>query len=106
MRIDQAVILVGGKGSRLSRLTQNLAKSMLEVGSRPFIEHVIADLTRFGVGSVILLAGHAGALPHERYQDRRLFGAQISVLVETEPLGSGGALAFAANGAAARSGHQ
>lgn len=97
MRIDQAVILVGGKGSRLGDLTQNLAKPMLDVGGRPFVEYVIAHLARFGVRNIILLAGHHGALPHDRYHTRQLFGADISVLVESEPLGTGGALRFAAD---------
>jgi D-glycero-D-manno-heptose 1,7-bisphosphate phosphatase len=95
LRIDQAVILIGGQGTRLGALTQSLAKPMLEVGGRPLIEHVIAQLARFGVRKILLLAGHHGALPRERYHGHRLFGAELSVLVEPEPLGTGGALSFA-----------
>jgi len=90
------VILIGGLGTRLETLTHSIAKPMLEVAGRPFVEHVISQLARFGVRRIILLAGHKGALPLERYNKRRLFGAEISVLVEPEPLGTGGALLFAA----------
>src|SRR5476651_719763 len=68
---------------------------MLEVGGRPLVEHVIAQLARFGVRKILLLAGYHGALPRERYHGHRLFGAALSVLVEPEPLGTGGALLFA-----------
>jgi D,D-heptose 1,7-bisphosphate phosphatase len=95
LRIDQAVILIGGRGTRLGALTQSLAKPMLEVGGRPLVEHVIAQLARFGVRKILLLAGYHGALPRERYHGHRLFGAALSVLVEPEPLGTGGALLFA-----------
>jgi NDP-sugar pyrophosphorylase family protein len=97
LRIDQAVILIGGRGKRLGSLTQSLAKPMLEVGGRPLVEHVIAQLARYGVRHILLLAGYQGALPRERYHGRRLFGAELSVLVEPEPLGTGGALLYAAN---------
>ena len=96
MRIDQGVILIGGQGTRLGALTQSLAKPMLEIAGRPFVEHVISQLARFGVRKVMLLAGHQGALPRERYDGRRMFGADVSVVVEPAPLGTAGALRFAA----------
>jgi D,D-heptose 1,7-bisphosphate phosphatase len=97
VRIDQGVILIGGQGTRLGPLTQSVAKPMLDVAGRPFVEHVISHLARFGVRKVILLAGHQGALPRERYDGRRLFGVELSVLIEPEPLGTAGALRFAAD---------
>jgi D,D-heptose 1,7-bisphosphate phosphatase len=69
---------------------------MLEVAGRPFVEHVISHLARFGVRNVILLAGHRGALPRDHYDGRRLFGAELSVLIDPEPLGTAGTLRFAA----------
>jgi D,D-heptose 1,7-bisphosphate phosphatase len=97
VRIDQGVILIGGQGTRHGTLTQSLAKPMLEVGGRPFVEHVIAQIARFGVRNILLVAGYQGALPRERYHDQRLLGAKLSVLVEPEPLGTGGTLLHAAN---------
>ena len=77
--------------------TQNLAKPMLPVAGRPFVEHVISNFARFGVRKVTLLAGHQGALPRDRYHGQQLFGVRLSVLVEPEPLGTAGALRFAAD---------
>jgi D-glycero-D-manno-heptose 1,7-bisphosphate phosphatase len=69
---------------------------MLEVAGRPFLEHTIAHLARFGVQEILLLAGFEGARVQDRYEGARLFGADVSVMVEPEPLGTGGALSFAA----------
>lgn len=92
----QGVILIGGLGTRLGSLTRNMPKPMLDVAGRPFLEHTIAQLARFGVQEILLLAGFEGAQVKERYEGARLFGADISVVVEPEPLGTGGALSFAA----------
>ena len=60
MQIRQAVVLVGGLGTRLGALTRTTPKPMLEVGGRPLVEHVIAHLSRFGLGDILLLAGNHG----------------------------------------------
>jgi D,D-heptose 1,7-bisphosphate phosphatase len=97
MPIRQAVVLVGGLGTRLGALTRTTPKPMLEVGGRPFVELVIAHLSRFGLGEIVLLAGNHGGVFSEAYDGREMFGARISVVVEPEPLGTGGALLFAAD---------
>ena len=97
MSIKQGVVLVGGLGTRLGDLTRQTPKPMLEVGGRPFVEHVIAHLARFGLTDIVLLAGYRGEAFLETYAGREMFGARISVLVEPAPLGTGGALKFAAS---------
>ena len=96
MSIHQAIILVGGLGTRLGDLTRATPKPMLDVGGRPFVEHVIAHLARFGLTDIVLLAGYRGDAFVHAYAGRQMFGARISVLVEPEPCGTGGALKFAA----------
>lgn len=95
--LKQAVILVGGKGSRLGPLTAVTPKPMLEVAGRPFVEHLLQELSRYGFSRVVLLAGTLGDQVYGAYQGRSLFGLNIEVLVEPEPMGTGGALRFAAD---------
>jgi D-glycero-D-manno-heptose 1,7-bisphosphate phosphatase len=97
MRARQGVILVGGLGTRLGALTQTTPKPMIEVAGRPFVEHVIAHLARFGLEEILLLAGYRGEAFAVAYAGREMFGASLSVLVEPEPLGTGGALRFASD---------
>ena len=95
--IDQAVILCGGKGTRLGALTEATPKPMLEVAGRPFLFHHIHEVARYGVKHIVLLAGRFGEQIVTAFHGRRLFGAQVEVLVEPGPLGTGGALRFAAD---------
>ncbi len=92
MHIRQAVILVGGRGTRLGALTRAMPKPMLEVAGRPFVEHVIAHLSRFGLTDILLLAGFAGEAVRDTYHGRALYGAKLSVVVEPEALGTAGGL--------------
>lgn len=95
--IDQAIILCGGMGTRLGTLTAATPKPLLEVAGRPFLSHLIQEVARYGVKHIVLLAGRFGEQIVTAFHGRRLFGARIEVLVEPEPLGTGGALRFAAD---------
>ena len=97
--VKQAAILIGGKGTRLGDAAKSTPKPLLEVCGRPFVEHVMLNLRRFGFESFLLLAGHHSNVVQERYHGNSRFeeelGASIEVLVEPSPLGTGGALKFA-----------
>ncbi|TCK28357.1 D-glycero-D-manno-heptose 1,7-bisphosphate phosphatase [Ancylobacter aquaticus] len=93
--VSQAVILCGGIGTRLGTLTETTPKPMLEVGGRPFLLHLIQEVARHGVERITLLAGRFGDQITATFHGHRLFGAQIEVLAEPAPLGTGGALGFA-----------
>ncbi|MFC0283887.1 HAD-IIIA family hydrolase [Camelimonas abortus] len=95
--LAQAVILCGGLGTRLGELTASTPKPMLPVAGRPFLEHLIQETARFGVERILLLAGRFGEQVAAAYHGARRYGADIAVLVEPEPLGTGGALRFARN---------
>jgi D-glycero-D-manno-heptose 1,7-bisphosphate phosphatase len=90
---EQCVILVGGLGTRLGSLTQDLPKPLVEVGGKPFLWYLLWHAKRHGFRRILLLAGHraarvaelAPALGHEH-------GLTIEVVVEPQPLGTGGAL--------------
>ena len=87
--IRQAVILCGGKGTRLGSLTAETPKPLLPVGDRPFIEHLIQEVTRYGISEIILLTGHLGE-QFDRYNGTTINHAQIRVHREETPLGTWG----------------
>jgi mannose-1-phosphate guanylyltransferase len=91
-----AVVLVGGFGTRLRPLTNDVPKPMLPVLHRPMIERLVERLASGGVTDVVLALGFkpepfAEAFPHGRHGDVRVHYA-----VEPEPLDTAGAIAFAA----------
>ncbi|NND69675.1 MAG: HAD-IIIA family hydrolase [Halioglobus sp.] len=97
--MKQAAILIGGKGTRLGDAVRDIPKPLLEVCGRPFVEHVMRNLRRFGFDHFLLLAGYQAAVVEDYYGVDSAFadelGARIDVVVEPEPLGTGGALLHA-----------
>lgn len=96
--VRQAVFLVGGKGTRLGALTKAVPKPLLEVaeGLR-FLDVVLEEAARQGFHNILLLAGHLGEQVEAAYQGRCIREATVTVLREPEPMGTGGAVRFAAD---------
>src|SRR6266542_2234500 len=92
MATMRALLLVGGKATRLRPLTLATPKAMTPVLGRPFLEHVLAWLRRYDVLDVTLLLGFLPAPIRAHFGDGHAFGVRLSYLVEDEPLGSGGAI--------------
>jgi D,D-heptose 1,7-bisphosphate phosphatase len=93
--IRQAVFLVGGFGTRLGHLTQTTPKPLIEVAGGPFLDILIEEAARHGFDDILLLGGYLGEQMMARYDGKRVRGSTVRVLVEPEPLGTGGALKFA-----------
>lgn len=94
----QAVILVGGRGTRLGAIAEATPKPLLPIeDGRLFVDYVLANLARQGVAEIILLAGHRGEQVEARYQGARVGGAVVHVVREPAPAGTAGALLHAAD---------
>lgn len=92
----QAVVLVGGFGTRLRPLTNHVPKPMLPVGHLPMIERLIGRLARGGVTEVVLALGFKPEPFIEAFPDGRCGDVTLRYAVEPEPLDTGGAIRFAA----------
>lgn len=94
--LRQAVILVGGLGTRLGERAKLVPKPMLDIGGRPFLDTLIDELVRYGVfDQILLLAGHKAEIVETHYAAAVRGQTRIIVSRETEPLGTGGALVHA-----------
>ena len=89
-----AVIMAGGKGTRLGDLTKNLPKPMLKVAGRPILERIILHLVGTGIRKVYIAVNYLGHVIEEHFGDGSQFGCEIHYLREDTPLGSGGALSL------------
>ncbi len=87
-----AVILAGGKGTRLKPFTMTIPKSLLPVGDTPIIEVVIRQLAAAGIHRIILALGHMAPLFTTLVGDGSRWGLKIECCLEDEPLGTAGAL--------------
>ena len=93
------VVLVGGFGTRLRPLTNDVPKPMLPVLHRPMIVHLVERLAAGGVSDVVLALGFRPEPFEAAFPDGRvagLDGVRVHYAVEPEPLDTGGAIAFAA----------
>ena len=92
----KAILLLGGFGTRLRPLTADTPKQMLPVCGRPMIEWVCEHLSRHGVSEVVLSLGYRAEAFTTAYPRGRIAQLPYEVAVEPEPLGTAGAVRFAA----------
>lgn len=92
----QAVVLVGGEGTRLRPLTLSAPKQMLPIAEQPMIERVLGQLARHGVDEAVLSLGYLPEAFIRAYPDGVAAGVRLSYAVEPEPLDTAGAVRFAA----------
>ncbi len=91
----EAVILVGGAGTRLRGVVADRPKPMAEVAGRPFVEWLVLALRRQGVRRIVFAAGYMADRLEEHFADGAAWGLEIVHSRESEPLGTGGALRLA-----------
>jgi histidinol-phosphate phosphatase family protein len=88
----QAVILAGGKGTRLASLLNGKPKCLVDVDGVPLLERQIDLLKSHGVDSVILLVNHAAEHVAAFLAEHRNFGIDILLIDDGQPRGTGGAV--------------
>lgn len=88
-----AVVLVGGKGTRLRPLTVSTAKPMLPTAGLPFLTHLLSRIADAGIDHVILGTSFKAATFESEFGDGSKLGLQIEYVVEEHPLGTGGGIA-------------
>jgi mannose-1-phosphate guanylyltransferase len=92
----EAILLVGGKGTRLRPLTINTPKPMLPVAGVPFTAHQIARARDAGVTRIVLGTSYKAEVFAAHFGDGSDWGVELIYRTETEPLGTGGGIRYAA----------
>ena len=87
-----AVILVGGLGTRLRPLTLSVPKPMIPTAGVPFLAHVIARIRAAGIEHVVLGTSYRAEVFAASFGDGRDLGVDLEYIVENEPLGTAGAI--------------
>ena len=91
----QAVIMAGGKGTRLREITNDeIPKPMAPVAGRPILEWQIEQLRGQGITDIVLIIGYLGEKIREHFGDGRAYGVSIQYIEEKSPLGTAGALSM------------
>ncbi|MBY0441671.1 MAG: NDP-sugar synthase [Mycobacteriaceae bacterium] len=92
-----AVILVGGKGTRLRPLTLSAPKPMLPIAGLPFLTHLLSRIAASGIEHVVLGTSYKPAAFETAFGDGSQLGLQIDYVTEEHPLGTGGGIANVAS---------
>lgn len=90
----KAVVLAGGKGTRLAPYTQILPKPLMPIGDMPILEMLLRQMHRAGIDEVILTVGHLASLLESYFGDGSKFGVRLTYSREDVPLGTAGPLSL------------
>ena len=93
----KAVILAGGRGTRLAPYTYVLPKPMMPVGDKAILEILLRQMRRGGINHVVLTVGHLSGLMQAFFQGGEQFDLDITYAFEPKPLGTAGPLAMVPN---------
>ena len=88
----KTVIMAGGKGTRISTVRSDLPKPMIPVCGKPVWEWQIENLKASGLTDIVLVIGHLGDAIKDYFGDGSRWDVKISYFIETQPLGTAGAL--------------
>ncbi|MFD7085394.1 sugar phosphate nucleotidyltransferase [Streptomyces sp. NPDC002181] len=92
----EAILLVGGQGTRLRPVTVNTPKPMVRAAGVPFLAHQIARAAAAGVTHIVMATCYLAEVFEPYFGDGSAFGVSLEYVVEDEPLGTGGAIRNAA----------
>jgi NDP-sugar pyrophosphorylase family protein len=90
----KAVVLAGGKGTRLAPYTYILPKPLMPIGDMPILEVLLRQMKRAGIEDIVLTVGHLAQLLHTFFLDGEQWGVHISYSYEEDPLGTAGPLSL------------
>jgi D-glycero-alpha-D-manno-heptose 1-phosphate guanylyltransferase len=93
----EAIVLAGGLGTRLRSVVTDVPKPMAPVANRPFLDYILYYLKSQGIKRVVLGVGYKWEIIRDYYDgNNSAFGLELDYSIETEPLGTGGAIFKAA----------
>ncbi|MEV3856654.1 NDP-sugar synthase [Streptomyces sp. NPDC050095] len=90
--MTEAILLVGGKGTRLRPLTVNTPKPMVPAAGVPFLTHQLARAKAAGVDHIVLATSYLAEVFEPYFGDGSRLGLHLEYVTEAEPLGTGGAI--------------
>ncbi len=93
-KINEAVILAGGLGTRLRGVISEIPKPMAPINDKPFLDYLFRYLKKYNIERVVLSVGYKFETIKDYFGENYL-GIDIIYVVESTPLGTGGGIALA-----------
>lgn len=92
----RALIVAGGKGTRVAGISEEIPKALFPVNGRPVAEHQVELLLQHGITDFVFCLGHLGDAIRDALGDGSRWNTRIEYVEESEPLGTGGPIRLAA----------
>ncbi|MDA8537859.1 HAD-IIIA family hydrolase [Candidatus Pelagibacter bacterium] len=92
MKVDDAVILVGGLGSRLGSITSKVPKPLLKIGDKSFLDHLLIKISKHNFKKIYLLCSYKKKVFFKLYNNKKIHNSKIICIDEGVRKGTGGAL--------------
>lgn len=92
MKVNDIVLLVGGRGSRIKRLTTKIPKPLIRIGSKSFLDHLISKLIKYNFKKIYLLCSYKKKIFFNKYHKKKIHNSQIICVDEGQQKDTGGAL--------------
>jgi len=93
-KTNKVILMVGGLGTRLRPLTENIPKPMLKVGKKPILQTIIEKFSEYGYTNIILCVNYKSNIIQDYFKDGREFGVSIEYIFEEQRMGTAGALSL------------
>ena len=92
MKVNDIVILVGGRGSRISKLTTKTPKPLIKIGSKSFLDQLISKLIKYNFKKIYLLCSYKSEIFFKKFHKKKIHNSQIICINEGQQKDTGGAL--------------
>ena len=92
MKVNDIVLLVGGRGSRINKLTTKIPKPLIRIGSKSFLDHLISKLIKYNFKKIYLLCSYKKKIFFNKYHKKKIHNSQIICIDEGQQKDTGGAL--------------
>ena len=92
MKVDELVILVGGRGARLGNITNLTHKPLIEIDGKPFLDILLSKIIRHNFKKIYLLCSYKQKKFFKKYNNTKIHNTQILCINEGKQKGTGGAL--------------
>lgn len=91
---NKVILMVGGLGTRLRPLTENIPKPMLMVGNKPILQTIVEKFAEYGFVNIVMCVNYKSNVIQEYFKNGQDFGVNIEYVLETQRMGTAGALSL------------
>jgi len=94
IKSNRVILMVGGLGTRLRPLTENIPKPMLKVGNKPILQTIVEKFAEYGYVNITMCVNYKSHIIQEYFGDGKEFGVNIEYILEKQRMGTAGALSL------------